>query len=235
MTLPSASVQPRSVVLLVRALEGPRSSLRQKGAGDRRRSCGRRSAPNRRPREQTALRCDKALFPDHPTMSKDMTDQQQRVVTSHDDGKRCPSDQEQTAEEHWVQDALEDDEVREALKCLHARGKNHGDRLVSLQRPVIWPLLASPLPRGDPDPKLGSQAPKRQHRRRYFPPAFSQALSLVRPYGEPRGIARRLRSWPALSSPLDIAPWQMAPSLAEYAYRGIGPLSVVLFYGVGPW
>lgn len=36
---------------------------------------------------------------------------------------------EQTAEEHWVQDALEDDEVREALKCLHARGKNHGDGL----------------------------------------------------------------------------------------------------------
>jgi hypothetical protein len=25
----------------------------------------------------------------------------------------------------------------------------------------------------------------------------------------------------------------MAPSLAEYAYRGIGPPSVVLFHGVG--
>ena len=60
-----------------------------------------------------------------------MTDQQQRVVTSQPtatarDALRTES--KQTAKEHWVQDALEDDEVREALKCLHARGKNHGDR-----------------------------------------------------------------------------------------------------------
>ena len=65
-------------------------------------------------------------------MSKDMTDQQQRVVTSQPtttarDALRTES--KQTAKEHWVQDALEDDEVREALKCLHARGKNHGDKL----------------------------------------------------------------------------------------------------------
>ena len=79
-----------------------------------------------------------------------MTDQQQRVVTSQPtaatarDALRTES--KQTAKEHWDQDALEDDEVREALKCLHARGKNHGDALgLSLQRPVIWPLLASPL------------------------------------------------------------------------------------------
>ena len=61
-----------------------------------------------------------------------MTDKQQRVVTSQPtetarDALRTKS--KQTVEEHWVQDALEDDEVREALKCLHARGKNHGERL----------------------------------------------------------------------------------------------------------
>jgi hypothetical protein len=31
----------------------------------------------------------------------------------------------QTAGEQWVQDALEDDEVREALKLLHARRSKH--------------------------------------------------------------------------------------------------------------
>ena len=37
---------------------------------------------------------------------------------------------DQTAEERRVQDALEDDDVREALKLLHARGKNRRDEVV---------------------------------------------------------------------------------------------------------
>jgi hypothetical protein len=63
-------------------------------------------------------------------MSKDMTDQQQRVATSQPtatarDALRTKS--KQTAEERWVQDALEHDDVRECLKLLHARGKNESD------------------------------------------------------------------------------------------------------------
>jgi hypothetical protein len=63
-------------------------------------------------------------------MSKDMTDQQQRVATSQPtatarDALRTKS--KQTAEERWVQDALEDDDVRECLKLLHTRGKNQSD------------------------------------------------------------------------------------------------------------
>ena len=37
---------------------------------------------------------------------------------------------DQTAEERRVQDALEDDDVREALKLLHARRKNRRDEVV---------------------------------------------------------------------------------------------------------
>ena len=31
----------------------------------------------------------------------------------------------QAGEERWVQDALEDDDVRESLRILHARDRNH--------------------------------------------------------------------------------------------------------------
>ena len=50
-------------------------------------------------------------------MSKDMTDERQTLVTSQTkttrDALRTKS--KQTAEERWVQDALEDDDVRECL------------------------------------------------------------------------------------------------------------------------
>jgi hypothetical protein len=57
-------------------------------------------------------------------MSKAMTCKQQSIVapataTATKDVPRTES--KQTAEEQWVQDALENDEVREALKLLHAR------------------------------------------------------------------------------------------------------------------
>jgi hypothetical protein len=35
----------------------------------------------------------------------------------------APKEQEQAADRRWLQDALEDDEVREALKSLRAREK----------------------------------------------------------------------------------------------------------------
>jgi hypothetical protein len=41
-----------------------------------------------------------------------------------------PTKTDQTAEERRVQDALEDDDVREALKLLHARRKNRRDEVV---------------------------------------------------------------------------------------------------------
>ena len=59
-------------------------------------------------------------------MSKRMTNKQQNAVASQPAAKKdiSPSDTRQTEEEHWVQDALEDDEVREALKTRHARGES---------------------------------------------------------------------------------------------------------------
>ena len=64
-------------------------------------------------------------------MSKDMTDRQQNAValqpTTNDTARRTSN---QTAEERRVQDALEDDEAREALKLLHARGRNRRDDVV---------------------------------------------------------------------------------------------------------
>jgi hypothetical protein len=56
-------------------------------------------------------------------MSEDMVKKQQNVASSKD----ILRTRKQTAEERCVQDALEDDEVREALKVLRARGKNKGD------------------------------------------------------------------------------------------------------------
>ena len=54
-----------------------------------------------------------------------MTDERQTLVTSQTkttrDALRTKS--KQTAEERWVQDALEDDDMRECLKLLHTRGR----------------------------------------------------------------------------------------------------------------
>lgn len=61
-------------------------------------------------------------------MSKDMTDKQQNAAALQRPILRTKSNQK--AEERRVQDALEDDEVREALKLLHARGKNRRDEVV---------------------------------------------------------------------------------------------------------
>ena len=60
-----------------------------------------------------------------------MTNEQQNAVAlqpTSNDIPRTNSNQTAGERERWVQDALEDDEVREALKLLHARGKNrrHG-------------------------------------------------------------------------------------------------------------
>jgi hypothetical protein len=56
------------------------------------------------------------------------------VVTPSGDVNSCAqslrTDTDPTAEERRVQDALEDDDVREALKLLHARGKNRRDEVV---------------------------------------------------------------------------------------------------------
>ena len=49
-------------------------------------------------------------------------------VNSYAQSLRTNTDQ--TAEERRVQDALEDDDVREALKLLHARRKNRRDEVV---------------------------------------------------------------------------------------------------------
>jgi hypothetical protein len=54
------------------------------------------------------------------TPSGDVSSNAQRLRTNTD----------QTAEERRVQDALEDDDVRETLKLLHARGKNRRDEVV---------------------------------------------------------------------------------------------------------
>jgi hypothetical protein len=63
-------------------------------------------------------------------MSKDMTDKQQNAVAVQRMTKNIPwANSNQTAEVRRVQGALEDDEVREALKLLHARGKNRRDEL----------------------------------------------------------------------------------------------------------
>jgi hypothetical protein len=63
-------------------------------------------------------------------MSKEMTDKQQNAVALQPTTKGIPrTNSNQTAEERRVQDALEDDKVREALKLLHARGKNQRDEL----------------------------------------------------------------------------------------------------------
>jgi hypothetical protein len=63
-------------------------------------------------------------------MSKDMTDKQQNAVAVQPMTKNIPwANSNQTAEVRRVQDALEDDEVREALTLLHARGKNRRDEL----------------------------------------------------------------------------------------------------------
>jgi len=57
-------------------------------------------------------------------MSKDMTDKQQNAVALQPmTNSTLRTKRNQTAEERQVQDALEDDEVQEALKRLHARGK----------------------------------------------------------------------------------------------------------------
>ena len=59
-----------------------------------------------------------------------MTDKQQNAVALQSMTNGIPrTKRDQTAEERRVQDALEDDEVREALKLLHARGKNRRDEL----------------------------------------------------------------------------------------------------------
>jgi len=55
-----------------------------------------------------------------------MTDKQQNAVAVQPMTPRTKRNQ--TAEERRVQDALEDDEVQEALKLLHARGKNRRDQ-----------------------------------------------------------------------------------------------------------
>jgi hypothetical protein len=71
-------------------------------------------------------RCEKVIT----RMSEDMTDKQNAVAlqpTTDDTPRTNPN---QTAEERRFQDALEDDEVREALKLLHARGKNRRDEVV---------------------------------------------------------------------------------------------------------
>jgi hypothetical protein len=56
------------------------------------------------------------------------------VVTPGGDVNSCAqslrTNTDQTAEERRVQDALEDDDVREALKLLHARRKNRRDEVV---------------------------------------------------------------------------------------------------------
>jgi hypothetical protein len=56
------------------------------------------------------------------------------VVTPTGDVNSCAqsvrTNIDQTAEERRVQDALEDDDVRESLKLLHARGKNRRDEVV---------------------------------------------------------------------------------------------------------
>lgn len=57
-----------------------------------------------------------------------MTDKQQNAAALQRPILRTKSNQK--AEERRVQDALEDDEVREALKLLHARGKNRRDEVV---------------------------------------------------------------------------------------------------------
>jgi hypothetical protein len=59
-----------------------------------------------------------------------MTDKQQNAVALQPTTKDIPrTNSNQTAEGRRTQDALEDDEVREALKQLHARGKNRRDEL----------------------------------------------------------------------------------------------------------
>jgi len=57
-------------------------------------------------------------------MSRDMADKRENVVTSQP--RTATKDSVQTTRKQreavrWVQDALEDDEVREALKGLHGR------------------------------------------------------------------------------------------------------------------
>lgn len=69
-------------------------------------------------------RCDETFT----RMGKDMTDKQQNAAALQRPILRTKSNQK--AEERRVQDALEDDEVREALKLLHARGKNRRDEVV---------------------------------------------------------------------------------------------------------
>ncbi|MEO6783223.1 MAG: hypothetical protein ABI196_20425 [Bradyrhizobium sp.] len=63
-------------------------------------------------------------------MSKDMTDKQQNAIAPQRLMTSSRPNSNQIAEERRVQDALEDDEVREALKLLHARGKNPRDEVV---------------------------------------------------------------------------------------------------------
>ncbi len=63
-------------------------------------------------------------------MSKEMTDKQKDAVALQPATKGMPRTKaDQTAEERRVQDALEDDDVREALKLLHARDKDQRDEL----------------------------------------------------------------------------------------------------------
>jgi hypothetical protein len=71
-------------------------------------------------------RCEKAFT----RMSKDMTDKQQNAVALQRLVTSPGPNSNQTAEERRVQDALEDDEIREALELLHARGKNRRDEVV---------------------------------------------------------------------------------------------------------
>jgi hypothetical protein len=40
----------------------------------------------------------------------------------------CPTKNNQTAEDRWVQEALEDDDVREALKVLRSAGKGQSGK-----------------------------------------------------------------------------------------------------------
>jgi hypothetical protein len=63
--------------------------------------------------------------------SKDVTDKQQNAVALQPTTNDIPrTNRKQTAEGRRFQDVLEDDEVREALKLLHARGKNRRDEVV---------------------------------------------------------------------------------------------------------
>lgn len=59
-------------------------------------------------------------------MSKEMADKQQNADASKPatTKKTIPQPDRQAEEERWLQNALEDDDVREALKAFHSRDKS---------------------------------------------------------------------------------------------------------------